>query len=83
MRGSYGDLLISLFSLSEIIESGRIGGDGAAKGVETSARVKFARILLGGAWEGVGLRFTIVSGFLARLVVDINFFFTCCKLVVR
>ena len=65
--------MISLFSLfSEIVESGGIGGDGAAGRLGVSARVRFARMLLGALWVGVGLRFAIAGGCRARLAVDVK-----------
>ena len=54
------------------MESGKIGGDGAAGRVEISTRVEFMRMLLGGAWEEVWLRFAIASGCQARLAVDVK-----------
>ena len=66
-------ICISLFSLfSEIIESGGIGGAGAAGRLGVSARVEFARMLLGASWEGGGLRFAIAGGCRARLVVNVK-----------
>ena len=65
--------MISLFSLfSEIIESGGIGGAGAVGRLRFSARVGFARMLLGASWEGRGLRFAIAGGCRARLAVDVK-----------
>ena len=61
-----------MFSLSEIVENGKIGGDCVAGRVENSVRVEFARISLGGAWEEVWLRFAIVGGCQARLAVDVK-----------
>ena len=61
-----------MFSLSEIVENGKIGGDCVAGRVENSVRVEFARISLGGAWEEVWLRFAIASGCQARLAVDVK-----------
>ena len=57
---------------SEIIESGGIRGDVPARRLGVSARVGFARMLLGASWEGVGLRFAIAGGCRSRFAVDVK-----------
>ena len=66
--------MISLFSLfSEVIESGGIGGAGAVGSLGVSAHVRFARLVLDGLWEGVGLIFAIAGRCRARLAIDVIF----------
>ena len=55
------------------MESGGIGGAGAAERVRVSTRVGFARMLLDESWEGVRLIFAITGGCWARLAVDVIF----------
>ena len=62
-------MTVSLFSFSE---SEGIGGAGASGQLWFSARVGFARMLLGASWVIVGLRFAIAGGCRARSAVDVK-----------